>query len=413
MKTYMEQRDELVKAARDIAEKAQSEERELSVSEANEINAKGVEITELNEKIRAAKSASDLLASLGEAKSDEQRTYEVKFGTLGEYAADGLKDSLGNIKARRRVQADLAEFKSEPPAVSEGLHTVTGTGAGFLQPQIDTNVAKLFRQGPTIASWLGSGEMTSTAITYFAEKAYEPATGNGFGFVAAEGDVKPQLVFPDYEKKTENLARIAGWILLSDQMAEDTPFLVSEINNRLMYQLAMFEESALLNGDGDELTGLMQRSGVQVETAATADDNLEALFRAKMKIARVTGLNADGVVVNPVDYEKIRLAKDAQGNYLAGGPFYGNVYSGGNMSDTPPIWGMSNIIATNAVPEGTALVGAGRVGATVYRKGGIRVEASNATNDDFIRNQFRVLAEERLTLAVRQPAAFVKVTLAS
>ena len=165
MKTYMEQRDELVKAARDIAEKAQSEERELSVSEANEINAKGAEIAELNEKIRAAKSASDLLASLGEAKSDEQRTYEqVKFGTLGEYAADGLKDALGNIKARRRTQVDLAEYKSETPAVTEGLHTVTGTGAGFLQPQIDTNIVKLFRQGPTIASWLGSGTMESTAI---------------------------------------------------------------------------------------------------------------------------------------------------------------------------------------------------------------------------------------------------------
>lgn len=419
MATYMEQRDALIKAARDIAEKAQSENRELTVDEANEINAKGAEIADFNEKIKQAKSAQDLLASLGEAKSEEQRTYEqVKFGSIGEYAIHGLKDAFSNIKGRRRTQADLAEYKSEVPVeggvpVPPAIHTIETTGAGFLEPEVDRNIARLFRQRPTIASWLGTGSTDSNAITYFQEKPFDPAVGGNFGFIANEGDRKPQLLFPDYTKVTENLSRIAGWIKISDQMAEDAPFLVSEINNRLMYQLAMFEEDALLNGDGDELTGILNRSGVLTEASASADDNLESLFRAKMAISRATGLSADGIVVNPEDYEKIRLAKDASGNYLAGGPFYGNIYSSGQMSDTPPIWGMSNIIQTTSIPAGTALVGAGRVGATVYRKGGIRVEAANTNEDDFVRNVFTVLAEERLMLAVRQPSAFVKVALSA
>ena len=50
-------------------------------------------------------------------------------------------------------------------------------------------------------------------------------------------------------------------------------------------------------------------------------------------------------------------------------------------------------------------------GATVYRKGGVRVEVSNNVNDDFLYNRFRTLAEERVTLAVKQPKAFGKIIL--
>ena len=57
-------------------------------------------------------------------------------------------------------------------------------------------------------------------------------------------------------------------------------------------------------------------------------------------------------------------------------------------------------------------MGAGKQAATVYRKGGIRVEASNVDGEDFTYNRFTILAEERLTLAVRRPSAFVKVSVA-
>ena len=289
-------------------------------------------------------------------------------------------------------------------------HTVTTTGAGVLQPQIDTSIVHLHNERPTIASWLGSGQLTSTAIQYFVEQAYDAARDGKFDYVA-ENARKPGLTFPPYTPVTESLKKIAGWIKISDEMAEDLPFLVSEINNRLLYQLVMMEEAELLNGaGGGSIAGLLGRSGVQTETAADEADNIDALYRALTKVQLATGLNADGVVMNPVDYQKLRLAKDGNGQYLAGGPFMGQ-YGNGGVAMNPPIWGQSPIVTT-AIPEGTALVGAGKQAATVYRKGGIRVETSNIDGEDFTHNRFTVLAEERLTLAVRQPAAFVKVTLA-
>lgn len=408
MATLMEKRDAAIKAARDLAENAKAAARDLTDDEIQTINAKGAEVQELNEKIQAAKSANDLLESLGGpvTEAEQKQASETVAKSLGENFVKTA--DLSNVKQGRgfRVQAD--EFGAK---AAGDTHTTLTTGAGLLQPQIDTNIVKGFHERPTIADWLGAGQLSSTAIRYFVEKAFDPAAGGNFAYVG-QGEKKPGLEFPDYDEVTETLKKIAGWIKLADEMAEDLPFLVTEINNRLLYQLLMFEENALLNGDGtgQNILGLLNRSGLQTETAASVKDNADALFRARTKIATATGLQADGLVINPLDYQSLRLSKDANGQYFAGGPFTGQYGVGGVMQD-PPLWGMQNTIVTTAVPQGTALIGAGKTAATVYRKGGIQVTASNIDADDMTRNRFTILAEERLTLAVRQPSAFVKVTL--
>src|SRR5699024_12042714 len=103
MTTYMEQRDAALKAASDLAEKAKAEDRELTVEEAEQINAKGAESEELNEKIKAARSDYDIFASLGTPKSAEQEQMEKDAlgATLGDHATMNLKDALTRIKAQR------------------------------------------------------------------------------------------------------------------------------------------------------------------------------------------------------------------------------------------------------------------------------------------------------------------------
>ena len=68
-------------------------------------------------------------------------------------------------------------------------------------------------------------------------------------------------------------------------------------------------------------------------------------------------------------------------------------------------------MVTNSMPKGTCLVGAFRQGATVLRKGGLRVDSTNTNADDFDNNLVTLRAEERVGLMVPLPAAFVKVTL--
>ena len=202
---------------------------------------------------------------------------------------------------------------------------------------------------------------------------------------------------------------------ISNDMAEDFAFLVSEINDSLLFQLILVEAEQLLSGDGagTNIKGLLNRTGIQTITAATPKDdketNLDLLYKAKSAVFQKSGLHADGILMNPADYDKLRLAKDENGQYLAGGPFTG-AYGNGTFMPEPGLWGLPTI-QSNEVPAGTAIVGAGKQGATVYRKGSLTLNASNADSDDFTNRRFAVLAEERLTLAVRRPEAFVKVTL--
>src|SRR4029077_8492919 len=102
--------------------------------------------------------------------------------------------------------------------------------------------------------------------SYLVEGAME-----GNYSTVAEGAAKPQIHFVAPTAVVDALKKIAGWIKLTDEFIEDADFLVSEINNRLLYQLGYFEEQQLLNGPGTGSTvlGLLNRSGIQTEASAS------------------------------------------------------------------------------------------------------------------------------------------------
>ena len=216
--------------------------------------------------------------------------------------------------------------------------------------------------------------------------------------------------YADPTKVTDALSKVAGFIKLSDEMLEDLDFLVSEINGRLLYDLSLVEESQVLSGDGTgtNLLGLLNRSGVQTGTA-TADTLADEIFKSMTKVANATGLAADALVINPADYEGLRLAKDGNEQYYGGGYFAGQ-YGVGGVPEQPPVWGLRTVVSP-AVAIGKPVVGAFNTAATLYRKGGVAVEATNSNEDDFTRGLVTVRAAERLALAVRRPAAFVKITV--
>ena len=411
MATLMEKRDAAVKDAKALIEKTRSGE-ELTTDESAQLKSLVADAEKLRGKIEEAEEADALLKSLSQPVTQQEKkvTQDVVQGkSLGRYFVDGQKDALGQIKGRRRVQADMPEFKAAGDVTTTG-NAVGADSMHALNNDIDKSIVTQYVQRPTIADWLGAGNIAGNAITYFVEKVWDTVANGEFQTVA-ENAKKPGLTPPDYTEVTETLKKLAGWIKLSMEMAEDYDFLVSEINNRLLFQLLLAEEDQLLNGDGTgtNVLGLLNREGVQVATAASAAENMDAIYRAQTSVFTKTGLRVDGLIVNPADYEELRLSKDANGQYLAGGPFQGQYGVGGVLQD-PPLWGIRTI-QTTAIEKGTVLLGAGKAGATVYRKGGVRVEASNADGEDFTHNRFTILAEERLTLACRRPDAFVKLAL--
>lgn len=371
------------------------------------------QIDQFDQDIKKANEQAELVSKIGALATEESETGNDTTDSADEGAkslGDYFVKSVGaKLKASRGVSnVTISAPEYEVKAASTPI--TTGGTAGplaALLTQVDQNVVTAYRR-PTVSSLFGTGSMTSSALTYFVEGVRE---GN-FSTVA-EGGKKPQLSYANPTSVTEALKKIAGHIRVSDEMIEDLPFLVSEINGRLIYDLSLVEEAQLLNGDGtgSNVRGLLLRDGIQTIESAKKTEDMNSLFRARTLIEESTGRVPDGIIINPTDYQEMRLSTDANGQYYAGGPFTGSYGNGGTPQD-PPLWGISTVVSA-AVPTGTAIVGAFKQGATVYRKGGIRVESTNSNGTDFIENMVTIRAEERLALAVRIPQAFVTVNFST
>lgn len=391
-----------LKAARDIAEKAVQEKRDLTADEVSAFDQKMAEFDDLKAKLEQAKASEDRFAKLAAINPGHKIAGEESAAkSLGEHFVKHVgADELVRLKNQGGYTVWAPEFKAATDA-----HTV-GTSFSAWLTDVDKNIQHGYRR-PVVSDLLGTGSISGTAVTYYVEGAFE-----GSFATVAEGAQKPQIHLANPTPTTDALKKIAAWFDISDEMVEDVPFMVSEINNRGLYMLALFEEAQLLTGDGTgtNILGLLNRSGIQTETQAPADDSAQdAIFRAMTKVQTATGLQPDACIINPADYQTMRLAKDANDQYYGGGFFQGQ-YGQGGLAWQPPIWGLNTVVSA-AVPAKTVVVGALKAATTVYRKGGIRVESTNSDLGKFTKNVITTRIEERIALAVRQPAAVVKTTL--
>lgn len=373
------------------------EEATRAVSRVQELTG---EIRGLQAEQSAATAGDEVLGNL--AKSAEQSGKADAPRSLGEHVAQGLKSSGFRVEQRRAV--DLGEFKAATTALVTGGAPGVGT---LTELDVQQNVVSRDNWIPTVGGLFAQGTVSGTGLKYFVETPVEGA----FDAVAELGH-KPQLSM-GYVPEMEALGKIAGFIKESDEFLEDLPYLASVTNGRLLRSLAQKEESQLVagSGTGANMKGLLNRTGLQTLKSTAPGDNAAALFRALMSVQNVTGLLADGIVINPADYERERLTRDGNGQFFGGGPFTG-AYGQGGTPLIAPLWGTRTVVSS-AVPVGTAVVGAFGSAAMLFRKGGVRVDIANQNADDFEYNRVTIRAEERVGLAVYVPQAFAKVTLAA
>lgn len=391
-----EKRAGLVELARELVEAAKGGDPEAAKKAQETID----EIQEINQQITMVKNASSVIDQIGAEPEETPRTGGAK--SLGGHVVENIKSRLADFKGSPGKSMTVPEYKAASDA------HLTGGAEGTFGPalvDVDTSIVSTVPR-LTVADLFNTGTVSGQAITYFVETARE----GDFGAVA-EGVKKPQLKY-NYERKMDSLSKIAGFIKESDEILEDLEFLASEINNRLLQDLDLAEEYQLLNGDGEgaNLAGVLNRSGIQTETASSSTDLADAIYRGVTKVSNGAQLSADAVVMHPTDYETLRLSKDANNQYLGGGYFNGAYGQLNNVVLMPAVWGLNTVVTPN-IAEGTALVGAFKSAGTLYRKGGVRVDMTNSHAEDFTQNMVTVRAEKRTALAVRRPAGFVKVTV--
>ena len=305
---------------------------------------------------------------------------------IGEVPLDGL--------TRQAALFDSADYPIQPDFISQPVEVLYQAN----------NIGPLFAQGST----------NSNTVRYPVETV--TATG---ATELAEGGTKPEADIT-FAPVDEPIRKIAVLLPLTDEALEDVPFLRSYMNARLRLFVQMREDQQLLTGNGTapNIRGILNRSGINTTAAysiggANPDQALiDQVFVAAMAVYQAF-LEPTEVILKPTTWQIAALAKDAQRNYLLGGP--GAVgYVGVGPASSPRLWGLRVVLNANMPAQGTgnkvALVGAFRAGAMLIRRSGIDLAVSDSHSTFFAENKVALRAEERVGLAVFRPAAFAVVT---
>lgn len=352
-----------------------------------------------NESVAAEAAAHSFVGSRG------AKTLGEMFIDSPEFKALNQGRNGANMPSPFVLNSSVANIGFNVKDLYSGLPTGTPGSFGSIQrdpivvpPMRTRRVRDLFPVRTTTAAVIEYFQMTG--FTNNASTVAERNVGNS-AFA-----MKPQSGFT-FAGQQAPVRTLAHWEAAHRNVLADEPQLRSIIDNELMYGLRLAEDDQILNGDGagENLTGVLQTSGIQTydwsdgETAPVADTMADAVRRAAT-LSFLAYYEPTGIVMHPNDWEKIELTKDSQGQYLVAV----SVALGGE----PRLWRIP-VVETPAIQEGTALIGAFGTGAQLYDREQASIRISEQHADFFVRNAIVILAEQRLALAVKRPEAFVKV----
>lgn len=310
------------------------------------------------------------------------------------------KGTIG--KSRQRGTSMSVDVPIMPSMLRRDTFTSSGTGS---QTYINYEAGPIMveQQRLTVRDLLMVGQTNLSSVPYMKETSFTNAATT----VAEEGE-KPEATFA-LQDEFAPVKKIAVIGRVTDEVWNDFPMVRDYINGRLRFMVQQREEAQLLSGagTGSEIEGLLTVSGTQSQ-ALGGDTRADAVYKAITKVRSVGFFEPDAAVFHPDDWQQMRLEKDTANQYYGGGPFSG-AYGNGPYSNADRYWGLP-VVVTTAITSGTGLVGAFKLGAQIWDREGITVDATNSDQDDFTFNRMAIRVEERLALAIYRPLAFCKVT---
>jgi Phage capsid family len=359
------------------------------------------------------------------------------------------------------LQGVSASGTTPPPAgvLPRDVYFPSGAAGPVVEPEFLPGIRELRFYPNVIASLFPSYPVSGPIVSYVREDVW-----NNQANATPEGATKPTST-DSLKRYTETIGKITNLSRVTDELIQDAAYFWALIQNRGVLGVTRKEEVELLAGAGvPSVLGLLQRSAkvtglsypsgfTAVETVAPvtnvviggapgagalpstiasitpgrkviADDPLtngvmiaEAILQAITDIRVNQFYEPDANLLHPTDWQTVRLAKDANGQYLGGSFFgtnYGNAANAGSVGIEQglTLWD-KKVIATPVEPQGLILTGAFSDAGQILRRGGLRVDVTNTNGFDFEQNLWTLRCEERLGLMIDRPELFVLTQVAA
>ena len=369
-------------------EKSNSDVVNNVVEKANEIVKSGVSemATKLNERLDAMEVAN---------KKQFNSQKKVTFKSALQEALDN-----GAVEGIAKGNSRSASFE---------LKADMTVAADFTGEVIPADRVPGYKFDPTrpvhVRQLLATGSTQSDVVRYVKESGYS----NGAA-ATAEGATLGQSDF-DMTAADANVRKIGTYFRISEEMLADTPQLTSYLSARAPEKLLEVEDAQILNGSGSgaNLSGIItDAADFDVSSNGAFYQSVESANEFDVIVAALNQLsllnyNADCIMLNPTDFNKILLLKDSTNKYLKD-----QVYNG-----LQPSFSGVKVIQNTAIAAGTFLIGNFGVGTQLWVRQGVNVEffREDGTNvrDGFV----TVRVSERVALTNYLPNAFVNGSFAT
>lgn len=392
------------KAAQDILAKG---EENLTDEEFEQLKQHVSEAKKLEERAALLKDGAEILDNAAEGKNLEQKKEEnaVTAKSIGEHFANELKAKGLDVAQAKTMNFETSEFNVKASTDVNATGGSTGTNAPYLT-ELDTPVFAP-RQDLRIIDLFAKGTMGGQVLKYPVYGKLEGKPG-----ATEEGKAAAHTHFPDPTWESDTLHTITDMWEVTDDMIDDLPYVVSEINDHNQYEFDLVKETQIWTSDGSgvNVKGLLARIPEDSVIAATDTKPLEdRIFAAVTMIKNNVNFAADGLVISPEDYQTLRLKRDKNGQYYGGGFFLPPYNGTGTLVIQQTPWGLLTVV-TPSQAKGNCVVGAFYRGGKVLSRGARTLKTSDSHKDNFETGVTAFRLKERCTLQVKYPYAFVKVS---
>lgn len=335
--------------------------------------------------------------------AEDVYTPEVKTRTTKSGRGTTLSDVLlKSEQYERNPKAKNGTIDWEADLLSKDLAELTPAEGGALvwSDRLQEVVAKPLRP-LSVLNLLRKRPTSSNAVDYRERTAFD----NQAGYVPERG-TKPKSNHT-FALKSAKIIKVAHYEVVTEEIMDDVPFLRSMIDNDLsdgvMRKLEEYVVANPVTPNG--ITGMLNSAtSARVHRVASgglgsATDNPFDTIRYAIADLTMKFYRADSIVINPILSAKFDTEKDLQGRYV--------------MSYDPVVkrmWGLLTAeSAGTLMPADTAMVMDSAYGPVLLDR---RVQSLKIgwINDQFITNEFCILAEGRYGLLHQYTDATEKVS---
>jgi HK97 family phage major capsid protein len=310
-----------------------------------------------------------------------------------------LKDGTSLMQWRKKLEYEQKVLMTGASETSGGAFIHNDVRPGYLG--LATRELSLLDLIPRVST-------DSDTIEYVSETTFT----NNAAFVteatatAGAKGLKPQSALA-YEVCTSPVRTLAHYIPVTNRMLADAPAIRGIINGRLLYGLDYALEAEIVTGSltGEHFNGFL--TTVTNFQGKGTNSSIDALFLGITKVTTGGG-RANAIVLNPADWEQVRLAREAASTATSAAATGGYLLGPPNTAGAPTLWGLPVIISAG-LTVGSGLVGDFTQGCMLFdrEQAAIRV---GTINDQFIRNMQTILAELRAAFVIWRPLMFTRVT---